>query len=128
FKKEVTKFNTPKTPVKSKDTSSLISAERSFIELFNRKPSWAYKKYLSRVSILNRMKQAPAITPGDQGNLIASTPFPLQYMIDGWAISPGRDMGYAYGKVTAEGKTENYQRIWRHEKDGWKIAVEILRQ
>jgi len=37
-------------------------------------------------------------------------------------------MAYIYGRTILNGKTENYQRIWRHEKDGWKIALEVLRQ
>ena len=36
-------------------------------------------------------------------------------------------MGYTYGTAIINGKTENYFRIWRNEKAGWRIALEVLR-
>jgi hypothetical protein len=121
---DVIKVSALKEPVKLSDTSSLIATEKSFIELFSRNKAEAYKKYLSKQCILNRMKQAVAVY---QKVLIDSTSSSIQYTIDGWRISPGLDMGYVYGTTILNGKTENYQRIWRHEKNGWKIALEVLR-
>jgi hypothetical protein len=42
-------------------------------------------------------------------------------------VSSAQDMGYTYGTATINDKTENYLRVWRREKTGWKIAVEVLR-
>jgi hypothetical protein len=47
--------------------------------------------------------------------------------MDGWDVSSLPDMGYTYGTTVSNGKSENYLRIWRREKTGWKIAVEVLR-
>ena len=36
------------------------------------------------------------------------------------------DLGYVYGTADINDKRDGYLRIWRREKDGWKIAVEVL--
>jgi len=126
--KDVTQLTADKKSINKKDTSSLIVAEKDFIELFNRNPAEAYKKYLSKQSLLNRMAHAPAITSDDQRAVISSTLSSIQFTIDGWNMAPAMDMAYIYGRTILNGKTENYQHIWRHEKDGWKIALEVLRQ
>jgi len=125
--KDVTQFTADKRAISKKDTS-LIAAEKDFLELFNRNPAEAYKKYLSKQSLLNRMAHTPAITSEDQRAVISSTLSSIQFTIDGWNMSPGMDIAYIYGRTILNGKSENYQRIWRHEKDGWKIALEVLRQ
>jgi ketosteroid isomerase-like protein len=48
-------------------------------------------------------------------------------MINGSGIASSGDIGYVYGTTIIDGKTDNYLRIWRREKTGWKIAVEVLR-
>lgn len=124
---EMIRISASKESIRLKDSLSLISAEKSFIELFYQNKVEAYKKFLSKQSILNRMKQSPALSSDSQKTLIDSTSASIQYSIDGWNMSSGLDIGYAYGRTVLYGKTENYQRIWRHEKDGWKIALEVLR-
>ena len=51
----------------------------------------------------------------------------LKYHPAGIKISPGKDMAAAYGTFDLGGKTGSYIRIWRHEKTGWKIALEVIR-
>lgn len=124
---DVTKIAAIKTPIKPIDTLTLIEAEKAFIESSKQNSAEAYKKYLSKESILNRMGHEYAIKATDQEAIINSTSSAIQYTIDGWKVSLRLDMGYVYGTTVLNGKTENYQRIWRHEKDDWKIALEVLR-
>ncbi|HKC35484.1 MAG TPA: DUF4440 domain-containing protein, partial [Chitinophagaceae bacterium] len=98
-----------------------------FLELFAKDKSAAYKKFLSKESILNRHGHTPVVSAADQQIILDSTSSSIRYTMDGAGISTGKDMGYTYGRAAINGKTDNYQRIWRHEKDGWKIALEVLR-
>jgi hypothetical protein len=124
---DIKKIVASKTAIKPADTLTLVEAEKDFIELLKQNTGEAYKKYLSKESILNRMGHNYALATTDQEIIIKLTSSSIQYAIDGWKISPGLDMGYVYGTAILNGKTDNYQRIWRHEKDGWKIALEVLR-
>jgi hypothetical protein len=104
-----------------------VNAENNFLRSVSKNKSKTYKKYLSPGSILNRNGYLPATGLPDQQKLIELTPSSLQYKIDGWAMSPNMDMAFVYGTTIINGKTENYLRIWRWEKKGWKIALEVLR-
>ena len=123
----VKEITAPKQRSKPTKTPSLVKAENAFIELFKENSAKAYKKYLSKESILNRNGYAPATSVADQKIIIDSTTSDIQFTMDGWNTSPGMDMGYTYGTTVLKDKTENYQRIWRYEPDGWKIALEVLR-
>lgn len=126
--KNINEMGIIKTSIKQKDTLTLISAEKDFIEIFKQDSKKAYRKYLSTQSILNHTGRSSAVTEADQKIMIDSISSSIEYRIDGWGISNGLDLGYIYGTTVLNGKTENYQRIWRHEKNGWKIALEVLRQ
>jgi hypothetical protein len=45
----------------------------------------------------------------------------------GLKISPANDLAAVYGTFSHSDKEGNYLRIWRHEKNGWKIALEVIR-
>lgn len=102
-------------------------AERRFIRLFSKNKIKAYRKFLSANSILNRNGLAPAVQASDQQRIIDSTQHFESYTLESFHIAPSADIGYAYGTITMNGKTENYFRVWRREKKGWKIALEVLR-
>jgi ketosteroid isomerase-like protein len=106
--------------------SPIVIAENGFIELLKKGKSKGYNKYLSLQSILNRNGHAPAISGVAQKKLIDSTSSSVQYKMDGWGMAASQDIGYVYGTTIINGKTDNYLRIWRKEKVGWKIAVEVL--
>jgi ketosteroid isomerase-like protein len=105
----------------------MVAEESRFIKLFTRNTSAAYKKYLSKDGILSHNRFVFAVTPSTQQIIIDSTSSSIQYTMDGWNVSSSGDLGFVYGRAVLNGKTENYQRIWRHEKNGWKIALEVLR-
>jgi ketosteroid isomerase-like protein len=104
----------------------LVAAENNFIQTVTKNKKKAYRQYLSPQSILNRNGKAQAGNTAQQQIAIDST-INLTYKMDGWDVSSLPDMGYTYGTTVSNGKSENYLRIWRREKTGWKIAVEVLR-
>jgi len=59
--------------------------------------------------------------------MIENTPTNIQFAITGTGIASSGDMAYVYGNTLINNKSENYLHIWRKEKDGWKIALEVLR-
>ena len=105
----------------------MIAAENNFLTLFATNKSKAYKKYLSEESILNRNGFLPAASFGDRKKMIKVISSFDKFFMEGWDVSPVPDLGYSYGTTIANGKTDNYLRIWRREKSGWKIALEVLR-
>jgi len=124
---EIKKIPALKRNVKATHNSEMINAEKNFIKLQDQNSTAAYKKYLSGESLLNRNGTLPATTVMDKKRIIDSMTFSVEYTISGSGISPSLDMGFVYGTTVINGKTENYLRIWRHEKTGWKIALEVLR-
>ncbi len=107
--------------------SPLVGAETNFNKQLEKKKTKAYSAFLSGESILTHHTFLPAANTTERQVLIVSTSSAIKYTMHGWGISPVPDMGYTYGTATLNGKVENYLRIWRKEKDGWKIAVEVLR-
>jgi hypothetical protein len=130
---EIKKINVPKYSGKTKyipHQSSQSLAESGFIRLFHKSKAKAYSQYLSKESILTRHKFGPAIDKKEQQMIIDSTSSAIRYngtWGEGMGGSRDEDMFYAYGSAVLNGKTENYLRIWRLEKGGWKIALEVLR-
>ncbi|TMI68826.1 MAG: hypothetical protein E6H09_21520 [Bacteroidetes bacterium] len=127
---EVKKINAAKLGAKAIFPGRLLSletAERDFIKLFSKNKKAAYRKYLSKECILNRNGHIPAIMAVEQQVIIDSTSSSILFTLAGWLVSPDQDMGFTYGIAVLNDKKDSYQRIWRREKDGWKIALEVLR-
>lgn len=123
-------LDAPKYPDDSKaipHIDPLVSAENNFNKAFEKNRSKAYKAALSGESILLRNGFLPAVTSAARQTIIDSTPSNTIFTMNGWSVSPVKDMGYTYGTAVVNGKTENYLRIWRREKEGWKIALEVFR-
>lgn len=109
---------------KNSATTLFIDVEKAFIRLVNQDSSAAYKKYLSKHNLINRNGHLPVIVDPEAstGGALSA----IQYTIQGWVLSPGNDMACVYGNTMLNGKQDNYMRIWRHERNGWKIALEVL--
>ena len=105
---------------------SMLETEKAFIKACQVQANEAYRKYLSATSLLHRNGQLPATRVEDREQRINSTPR-LQYETIGWKMAPSGDLGFVYGNMLNNGKSENYLRIWRMEKEGWKLALEVLR-
>jgi ketosteroid isomerase-like protein len=127
---EVKRINVAKLGAKSirpRRVLSLETAERDFIKLFSKNKKAAYEKYLSKECILNRNGHLSAITPAEQQLIIDSTSSSILFTMAGWVVSPEQDMGFTYGTSVLNNKKDSYQRIWRREKDGWRIALDVTR-
>lgn len=57
-----------------------------------------------------------------------------QFTQAGGGISSAQDLGYTYGTLVTESttdgkktpKTRSYMRIWKREKTGWKVVVDVI--
>jgi ketosteroid isomerase-like protein len=108
-------------------TDEMLKAEQDFITYLKNDKEAAYKKYLSGKSILKRNGHYSVTSKKFQKKIIMDDPQDSEFRILGSGIAPSGDLGYVFGTISVGVKQEGYQRIWRHEKDGWKIALEVLR-
>ena len=112
---------------KKGDLKSLLESERHFTAAFEVSPKVAYEYFLSSRSILSRNGQLPVRgNSAERSDIINKTPAAIKFNVLGSGISTRGDLGYVYGTITLNGKTTNYLRAWRKEKDGWKIALDVL--
>jgi hypothetical protein len=105
---------------------SLKETEEKFIQSYKTQGKQAYSSFLSSNSRLNYAGYLPALNATERKALIDSLPTNISYTVVGFGSSPKNDLGYVYGTADISDKHEGYLRIWRREKDGWKIAVEVL--
>jgi hypothetical protein len=105
---------------------SLQQAEEKFIQSYKTKGKQAYSSFLSSNSRLNYAGYLPALNSTQRKALIDSLPANISYTTIGSGLSPKNDLGYVYGTLDVNDKHDGYLRIWRREKGGWKIAVEVL--
>ncbi|MBS1654518.1 MAG: nuclear transport factor 2 family protein [Bacteroidetes bacterium] len=112
---------------KNETEESVRKAENNFIKAYAKKGTDAYGSYITERSRLNRNGGPPAITDKERFSMLYETPDSISYAITGSGISSSHDLGYVYGTLTVKGKADNYLRIWRKEKTGWKIALEVAR-
>jgi ketosteroid isomerase-like protein len=102
---------------------SMLKAEKSFILQCKDSVKAAYSKNIGGLSVLNRNNMHYQLDAWHREAIKEN----IQYSINGSGIASSRDIGYVYGTTIIDGKTDNYLRIWRRDKSGWKIAVEVLR-
>jgi ketosteroid isomerase-like protein len=121
------KVKAEKKELKDDFQQSLKEAEEKFIQLYKAQGKQAYGSFLSSNSRLNYAGYLPALNSTQRRALIDSLPVNIGYTIVGLGSSAKNDLGYVYGTADINDKHEGYLRIWRREKDGWKIAVEVLR-
>jgi hypothetical protein len=115
----------------------MLKAEEDFIRQTSKSSYKGYDRktwYQRTISanwgngLLNRNNHYPSDQLDQWLRIINSDmPAEIKYTINGSFFAPSRDMGVVYGTTLINGKTENYMRIWRKEKDAWKIAIEVLR-
>jgi ketosteroid isomerase-like protein len=109
-------------------TTDILKAEQNFFDAFKLSKEKAYKNHLSKRSVLNRNGlYYPAIGKKTQSNMIENMPSGIEFTIVGSGIASSGDLAYVYGNTTINNKQDNYLHIWRKEKGGWKIALEVLR-
>lgn len=101
-------------------------AEEKFIQAYTSQGVKAYNSFLSVHSRINYTGFLPATNAKERKMLLDSLPQNIKYTILGSGMSSMNDLGYVYGSAAINDKQDGYLRIWRREKDGWKIAVEVL--
>ena len=122
--KEVQKIKSPK---KQKATrQSLLHVQELFNQLAAINPQSAYQKYLSRQSILNLNGLLPLTSTFEQLSPFNDITTGVSFNIQGSGIASTGDIGYVFGATSYKEKIDNYLHIWRHEKDGWKLAVVVV--
>jgi hypothetical protein len=101
--------------------------EQDFITQYQQKGYRAFLPYISGKSWFNIMGHSPLHTVNDIETGLQQIPNDLQFQYMGGGASAAGDLFYAYGVVTRNGNKENYLRVWGHEKEGWKLLLQVLR-
>jgi hypothetical protein len=115
-------------PAEDFDEHKLFQLEEDFLRVFSTDRAAAYKQYLSKVSRLDRSGQQPLHDQrGNYTSCVKVLPDEMTMQPIGSVLSPGRDLCLVYGSILSHGVRDTYMRIWRHESQGWKIALEVLR-
>ena len=104
-----------------------LEAEQNFIKAYVENKSKAYNKFSSHKMILLRNGRLPAKSVDDHAMVIKQTPVSIGYKVVGSGMAPSGDLAFVYGTTSINNKVENYLRVWRKERDGWKIAMEVVR-
>lgn len=104
----------------------LLSAEAAFSEAAASAIHEAHKKFLSEHSIINRNGYLPATITKDQEKILKDFSQTVKLTALGHGLATSGDLGFVYGSMAASGKNTAYLHIWRHEKNGWKLALEVL--
>jgi hypothetical protein len=120
------KMHGKKLKFKDDDQQSLKQSEEKFIEAYTSEGIKAYHSFLSSQSRINYAGFLPATNAKERKTLLDSLPMNIIYSILGTGLSPMKDLGYVYGSANINNKQDGYLRIWRKEKNGWKIAAEVL--
>lgn len=109
------------------DPAGLADLEKIFIGMFEKNARDAYGKYGSIHYMLNLSQHELVKNTDSALLLIQSLSLHPKYHISGIFMSPGKDMAAVYGSISEADKTGGYLRIWRCEKNGWKIALEVIK-
>ena len=123
---EAEKIDAEKLSQKPINLASLVKTEEAFIKALKDGKNQAYSKYLSKKSILNHPGLRPATLKEEQAITIGSIPSDIQLSIINSGIAGSGDLGYVYGSALSNGKTQNYLHVWRREKTGWRLALDVL--
>ena len=105
---------------------TLLQAENEFISATKQSLKDAYLKNISTQTILNRHNRPAARTMDQILAFLDSSPQKIEFSIDGSGMASSGDLGYVYGSTMINGKPDNFLHIWRKEKQGWKLALEVL--
>jgi hypothetical protein len=105
----------------------LPDQESRFIDAYEKNIRSAYQLFGSSKYLLNLSGYQTVVSTDSAVLLIEIKESPFKYSPEGVMISSGMDMAAVYGTLEQKGVKGNYLRIWRHEKAGWKIALEVIK-
>ena len=104
----------------------ILEQENTFIRSFEENIGRSYREMGSSHYLLNITGRTPVLSTDSAVEILKGNPS-LHYQPGGTKISPASDMAVVYGTFIQDGKIKSYLRVWRHEKEGWKIALEVIR-
>ena len=108
-------------------TKSFLNQENTYLIQLKNAPGVAYREFHSDQFILNLNGHAPITSVHEAMRLTGNDHSAVVYEPKGFFTAPSNDMVAVYGVTTFKNKSNGYLRIWRNEKNGWKIALEVLR-
>ena len=102
-----------------KSSADITALEKKFIEAnANGK---AYATYGSANARYYRPRKNVV-----RGNDILGDTTALEFRNAGSGMASSGDLGFAYGYVTASASQGNYLRVWKKEKNEWKIVLDVV--
>lgn len=86
----------------------------------------AYKTALLPQAHVMGSDQPPAATPQAVAAELARRPKAIRFSPLGGSVAVLGDLAWTYGDAVWEGGRGHYVRIWRHDRDGWRIAFDEI--
>ncbi|MCI0750568.1 MAG: nuclear transport factor 2 family protein, partial [Flammeovirgaceae bacterium] len=116
-----------KSSKKSKAGKEIIlTIEKEFLQQYQTSVTEAYKTSLFAGVRVYRNRRQPFVTRESIDKLLAESET-LPYVVVDGAIASSGDLAFVYGVVENKDHTKSgYMRIWRREKEGWKIIIDVL--
>ncbi len=127
LKKTASPVEIEKTASREGTDHFLPDQESRFVDAYEKNIRSAYQLFGSNKYLLNLSGYQTVASTDSAVLLIENIESPFKYSPVGVMISSGMDMAAVYGTLDQKGVKGNYLRIWRHEKTGWKIALEVIK-
>ena len=108
-------------------TKSFLNQENTYLIQLKNAPGVAYREFHSDQFILNLNGHAPITSVHEAMKVTGNDHSAVVYEPRGFFTASSNDMVAVYGVTSFKNKSNGYLRIWRNEKNGWKIALEVLR-
>ncbi|WP_374344162.1 nuclear transport factor 2 family protein [Phenylobacterium sp.] len=86
----------------------------------------AYKTVLLPQAHVMGSDQPPAATPQAVAAELARRPKAIRFSPLGGSVAVLGDLAWTYGDAAWDGGRGHYVRIWRHDRDGWRIAFDEI--
>lgn len=108
--------------------NDIMAIEKNFITAYEQKGIDAFKYLVDEDSWFNMNGSLPFNKKEKMiSKALPAIPAGLKFIPVKGEMSSTNDLGYVYGLVQYNGKGENYLRIWKNTKDGYKILVQVLK-
>jgi ketosteroid isomerase-like protein len=111
----------------------LLDLDQRYIIDLNKKAVSYQSEYFTADGRLMRSESGVYVSPSNF-NAYKDENSSYQFTQAGGGISSAQDLGYTYGTLVTEStidgkktpKTRSYMRIWKREKTGWKVVVDVI--
>lgn len=106
--------------------SAVKAAEARLAETAKTDVASAYKPVLLPEAHMMGSDQPPAATPEAVAAELARRPKAIRFSPLGGSVAVLGDLAWTYGDAAWDGGRGHYVRIWRHDRDGWRIAFDEI--